>query len=151
MKETLRLHHPIPLLLPRNAMQETNYIGYIGYMIPKETQVFMNAWAIRRDLECWEDPMYFKLERFLGSNIEIKGQSFEFIPFGSGRRICVGISLAERVLHLGVTSLLHYFDWKLGKDVTPESMDMNDKMGITIRKLVPLKVIPNKSVMLEPS
>ncbi|KAI9154545.1 hypothetical protein LWI28_027882 [Acer negundo] len=148
VKETLRLHPPVPLLLPRNSMQETNFMGYL---IPKNTQVFVNAWAIGRDPECWEDPMSFKPERFLGSNIEIKGQNFGFIPFGSGRRICVGISLAERALHLGVASLLHYFDWELGKDVTPESMDMNERMGLTVRKLVPLKVIPKKRVMLERS
>ncbi|TXG58358.1 hypothetical protein EZV62_016187 [Acer yangbiense] len=109
-----------------NSMQETNFMGYL---IPKDTQVFVNAWAIGRDPECWEDPMSFKPERFLGSNIEIKGQNF---PFGSGRRICVGILLAERVLHLGVASLLHYFEWELGKDVTPESMDMNERIGITV-------------------
>ncbi|KAK1587114.1 hypothetical protein Q3G72_009683 [Acer saccharum] len=112
-------------------MQETNFMGYL---IPKDTQVFMNAWAIRRDPECWEDPMSFKPERFLGSNIEIKGQNFVFIPFGSGRRICVGFLLAERVLHLGVASLLYYFDWELGKDVTPESTDMNERMGINCMK-----------------
>ncbi|KAK2655066.1 hypothetical protein Ddye_008118 [Dipteronia dyeriana] len=107
VKETPRLHPPIPLLLPRNVMQETNLMGNL---IPKDTQVSVNAWAIGRDTECWEDPMSFKPERFLGSNIEIIGRNFEFIPFGSGRRICVGISLAEWVFHLGVASLLHYFD-----------------------------------------
>ncbi|KAL5740674.1 hypothetical protein ACOSQ2_029854 [Xanthoceras sorbifolium] len=143
VKETLTLSPPIPLLLPRNTMQETKFMGYL---IPKDTQVFVNTWAIGRDPECWEDPMSFKPERFLGSNIEFKGQNFELLPFGSGRRICVGIALVERVLHLGVASLLHHFDWELGKDVTPETMDMNDRMGMTARKLVPLKVIPKKRV-----
>ncbi|KAH7553651.1 hypothetical protein JRO89_XS12G0038500 [Xanthoceras sorbifolium] len=143
VKETLTLSPPIPLLLPRNTMQETKFMGYL---IPKDTQVFVNTWAIGRDPECWEDPISFKPERFLGSNIEFKGQNFELLPFGSGRRICVGIALVERVLHLGVASLLHHFDWELGKDVTPETMDMNDRMGMTAQKLVPLKVIPKKRV-----
>ncbi|XVE96518.1 hypothetical protein REPUB_Repub02eG0229500 [Reevesia pubescens] len=81
IKETLRLHPAIPLLLPRNAIQDTNYLGYL---IPKETRIFVNVWAIGRDPESWEDPLTFKPERFLGTKIDYKGQNFELIPFGSG-------------------------------------------------------------------
>ncbi|KAJ6381652.1 hypothetical protein OIU77_030344 [Salix suchowensis] len=93
IKETLRLHPVVPLLLPRNTLEDTNFMGYL---IPKDTQVFVNVWAIGRDPDSWEDPMAFKPERFLGSNIEYRGQNFELIPFGAGRRICVGMSLAHR-------------------------------------------------------
>ncbi|KAK8337025.1 hypothetical protein V6Z11_A09G161000 [Gossypium hirsutum] len=76
IKETLRLHPVVPLLLPRNAMQGTDYMGYF---IPKETQIFVNVWAIGRDPETWEDPLAFKPERFLGSKIDYKGQNFELV------------------------------------------------------------------------
>ncbi|KAA8518636.1 hypothetical protein F0562_016110 [Nyssa sinensis] len=141
VKETLRLHPPIPFLVPRKAIQETNFLGY---HIPKNTQLFVNAWAIGRDPECWDDPNSFKPERFLGSKIDYKGQHFEMIPFGAGRRMCAGVPLAHRMLHLGLGSLLHEFDWEFDGHVTRETMDMKDKMGVTVRKLEPLKVVPKK-------
>ncbi|KAB2013431.1 hypothetical protein ES319_D09G156000v1 [Gossypium barbadense] len=144
IKETLRLHPVVPLLLPRNSMQDTDYMGYF---IPKEAQIFVNVWAIGRDPETWEDPLAFKPERFLGSKIDYKGQNFELLPFGSGRRICLGISLAHKVVHLGLATLLHSFDWELGNNISPETIDMNERVGITTRKLIPLEAIPKKRVM----
>uniref|UniRef100_A0A199U9U8 Cytochrome P450 n=1 Tax=Manihot esculenta TaxID=3983 RepID=A0A199U9U8_MANES len=139
IRETSRLHPVVPLLIPRNTIQDTNFMGY---HIPKNTQVYVNVWAIGRDPEIWKDPMEFKPERFLGSDIDYKGQSFELLPFGSGRRICVGIALAHRVVHLGLASLIHNFDWELlDKDST---LDMDERIGITVRKLVPLSVVPKK-------
>ncbi|KAL3749301.1 hypothetical protein ACJRO7_010414 [Eucalyptus globulus] len=141
VKETLRLHPPLPLLIPRNALKETNFMGFD---IPKDTQVFVNAWGIGRDPDAWEDPLAFKPERFLGSNTDFKGQNFELIPFGSGRRMCIGLSLAHRVLHLGLATLLYHFNWELGGGLTPETLDMRERIGITLRKLHPLKVVPKK-------
>ncbi|KAL6337126.1 hypothetical protein AAG906_036440 [Vitis piasezkii] len=89
-------------------------------------------------------PLSFKPDRFLGSNLDYKGQNFEFIPFGSGRRICIGISLANKLLPLALASLLHCFDWELGGGVTPETIDMNERVGIAVRKLIPLKPIPKR-------
>lgn len=88
IKETLRLHAPIPFLIPRKALQDTEFMGY---HIPKNTQLFVNAWAIGRDPECWDEPSSFKPERFIGSNVDYKGQHFELIPFGAGRRMCAGV------------------------------------------------------------
>lgn len=141
VKETLRLHPALPLLLPRYSTKDTSYMGYL---IPKGTQVFVNAWAIGRDPDVWEDPLAFKPERFLDSTIEYNGQNFEMIPFGSGRRICMGLDLAHRILHLCLATLLWSFDWELDILSTPETMDMRERMGITLRKLVPLKAIPKK-------
>ncbi|KAF2289788.1 hypothetical protein GH714_038628 [Hevea brasiliensis] len=87
IKESMRLHTILPFLVPRNTLQDTNFMGFD---IPKDTQVFINAWAIGRDPDTWEDPLSFKPERFLGSDVDYRGQNFELLPFGSGRRICVG-------------------------------------------------------------
>ncbi|KAF9680183.1 hypothetical protein SADUNF_Sadunf06G0094700 [Salix dunnii] len=60
-------------------------------------------------------------------------------------RICVGMSLAHRVLHLGLASMLHCFEWELGGNYTPETLDMNEGVGITTRKLKPLRAKPKRA------
>ncbi|GMP84694.1 hypothetical protein CsSME_00038126 [Camellia sinensis var. sinensis] len=140
-QETLRLHPPLPFLLPRSASEDTNYMGY---HIPKNTQVLVNVWAIGRDPDCWDDPLSFKTERFIGSSMEYKGQHYELIPFETGRRICVGFTLAHRVVHFGLATLLQAFDWELPSNFTTENMDMSERMGLNLRKLVPLKAMPKR-------
>nr|QGV10850.1 iridoid oxidase 1 [Centranthera grandiflora] len=143
VKEALRLHPVLPLLLPRNTQEDT---VYMGYHIPKGTQVLVNAWSIGRDPEIWPEPLEFKPERFLGSNIEYKGQHFELIPFGSGRRICVGFPLAHRTVHLAIATLVQSFDWDLGPGVKPGDIDREERLGLTLRKKNPLFVIPTKRI-----
>jgi len=140
VKETLRLHPPIPLLVPRKAIKETQFMGYD---IPKDTQVLVNAWAIGRDPSFWDQPLDFKPQRFVDcNNIDYKGHHFGFIPFGAGRRMCAGVPLAHRILHLVLGSLLHRFHWELQTHVTPSTVDMKEKLGITMRKLQPLLLVP---------
>lgn len=141
VKESLRLHPALPLLLPRNTMED---VEYMGYTIPKGTQVLVNAWGIGRDAEIWKDPLEFNPDRFLNSNVEYKGQHFELIPFGSGRRICVGFPLAHRVVHLAIATLVHVFDWELMPGMKPEDIDREERLGLTLRKKNPLYVIPKK-------
>ncbi|XP_065857186.1 iridoid oxidase-like [Euphorbia lathyris] len=146
IKESMRLHPILPLLIPRKSLEDSNFMGYF---IPKDTQVFVNVSAIGRDPEVWDDPLSFKPERFIGSNIHYRGQNFELLPFGSGRRICVGYPLAHQILHLTVASLLQCFDWEIDSMSVVETMDMNERLGITVRKLIPLKAIPKKKIMVE--
>lgn len=138
IKETLRLHPPIPFLIPRRATRDTTFMGYL---VPKGTQVFVNVWVIGRDEECWEDALSFKPDRFIGTTTDYKGQHFEFIPFGAGRRMCAGLALGHRMLHFVLGSILREFDWKLE---SPLDADLDERMGITMGKLHPLKAIPTK-------
>lgn len=142
VKETLRLHPPLPFLVPRRAMEDTEFMGY---HVPKDTQVFVNAWAIGRDPDAWEDPLEFRPERFLGSKVDFKGQNYEFIPFGAGRRMCAGVPLAQRMLYLILASLLHEFDWELDSRTDAKTIDMRDRLGIAMRKYEPLLAVPKKS------
>lgn len=142
IKEIMRLHPPIPFLVPRRAVKDTKFKGYD---IPEDTQVFVNVWAIGRDEEAWDDVNSFKPERFLGSNVDYKGNNYEFIPFGAGRRMCAGVPLAHRMLHLILGALIHEFEWKFGGDVCKENIDMKDKLGVTVRKEVSLFAVPTKT------
>ncbi|KAK4485606.1 hypothetical protein RD792_008249 [Penstemon davidsonii] len=139
VKEILRLHPSLPLLLPRKAVKDTEFMGY---SIPKDTTVILNAWAIHRDPKLWDEPLMFKPERFIDSKIDSKGQNFEFLPFGSGRRSCVGMFLGDRMVSITLARLIQSFDWELPRNVSPDSIDMREQMGISLRKLVPLIAIP---------
>ena len=139
LKETLRLHPPAPLLLPRRASVTCEVMNYT---IPKDSLIWVNVWAIGRDPMNWEDPLVFKPERFLNSTVDFKGNNLEFIPFGAGRRICPGLPMAARLLPLALASLIHFFDWSLPNGTTPDELDMNDKFGVTLQKEQPLLIIP---------
>ncbi|XP_042495523.1 geraniol 8-hydroxylase-like [Macadamia integrifolia] len=140
VKETFRMHPPVPLLVPHKA--ETG-VEISGFTVPKDAQVLVNAWAIVRDPSIWTNPNTFVPERFLGSSgIDVRGQDFELIPFGAGRRICPGMPLALRMVHLMLASLLQSFDWKIEGGMSPKDMDMTDKFGITLQKALPLRAIP---------
>ncbi|KAH6820535.1 hypothetical protein C2S53_014813 [Perilla frutescens var. hirtella] len=138
IKEVFRCHPPVPFLIPHKAVDDTQ-VG--DYVIPKDTQILVNVWAYSRDPGLWSDPASFKPERFLDRNIDFKGKDFELIPFGSGRRICPGIPLADRMLPMMVATLIHNFDWKLEPGV---KLDMAEKFGVVLHRAVPLKAIPIK-------
>ncbi|GAB4837212.1 hypothetical protein Ancab_002116 [Ancistrocladus abbreviatus] len=119
VKETLRLHPPSPFLIPRESMEAT---VLNGYDIPTKTAIWVNVWAIGRDPKTWKDPDLFNPDRFIGNNIDFKGLDFEFLPFGSGRRICPGISFASVEVELALAQLLHAFDWEIPSGIKSEDL-----------------------------
>lgn len=145
LKETFRLHPPGPFLIPRKSEHDVQVSG--GYVIPKDAQVLINVWAIGRDPAIWgPDTESFQPERFLmDKDIDLKGHDFELTPFGSGRRFCAGFTLAYRMVHMTLATLIHDFDWKL--EVSAEEDYRREHFGIALRKAVPLKAIPIAALM----
>ncbi|KAJ9707341.1 hypothetical protein PVL29_002368 [Vitis rotundifolia] len=139
VKETLRLHPAGPLILPFKAK---NDVELCGFTIPSNSHVLVNMWAIARDPSYWGDPSSFLPERFLGSKIDYRGQNYEYIPFGAGRRICPGMPLAIRMVQLVLASIIHSFNWKLPEGTTPLTIDMQEQCGATLKKAIPLSAIP---------
>ncbi|CAL5192542.1 unnamed protein product [Lathyrus oleraceus] len=137
VKESLRLHPPGPLLLPHICDKSVNILGF---NVPKNAQVLVNLWAMGRDSTIWENPNMFLPERFLESEINYKGNNFELIPFGAGKRICPGLPLAHRSVHLIVASLLCNFEWTLANGLKPEDMNMEEKFGLTLKMVQSLRV-----------
>ncbi|KAJ1294797.1 hypothetical protein BS78_01G174300 [Paspalum vaginatum] len=138
IKETFRLHPPAPLLLPRHAQDD---IKIMGYTIPKGSRVFVNVWAMGRDKETWSEPEKFMPERFIGRTVDLRGGDFDLIPFGGGRRICPGMPLAIRMVHMVLASMLNKFTWKLPAEVERNGVDMAENFGLTLTKAVPLCAI----------
>lgn len=143
IKEALRLHSPVPLLLPRETTEKCT-IG--GYEIPAKTRVFFNATAISTDPELWKDPEDFKPERFLNSSIDFRGQHFELLPFGAGRRGCPGINFASVIIELALANLLFSFNWRLPDGMNAEDIDMEEAVGFTVYKKTPLCLVASPHV-----
>ncbi|CDP20560.1 unnamed protein product [Coffea canephora] len=141
IKETFRLHPAGPLLAPHKANDD---VEINGYMVPKNTQVLFNVWASGRDPATWSDPEIFEPERFLDSEIDVRGQHFELIRFGAGRRIFPGLPLAYRMVHLMLAAFIHNIDWKLEEGMKPEDLDMDENFGLSVHKALPLEAIPVK-------
>lgn len=143
VKETLRLHPPAPLLVPKECSQSC---VIEGYKIPAKSKVIVNAWAIGRDPRHWNEADKFYPERFLddasASMVDYKGTDFQYIPFGAGRRICPGITYGMAVVELSLAQLLFHFDWKLPNDMKPEDLDMTEVFGLGARRKVNLCLVP---------
>ncbi|CAD6338925.1 unnamed protein product [Miscanthus lutarioriparius] len=139
IKEGLRLHPPLPLLLPRECRSSCQVLGFD---VPAGTIVFVNAWAIAREPSSWDRPEEFVPERFEGSRVDFKGTDFEYVPFGAGRRMCPGMAFGLVSMELALASLLYHFDWELPPGMTPTDIDMTEEMGVTARRLHDLLLVP---------
>ncbi|KAJ7963353.1 Cytochrome P450 [Quillaja saponaria] len=143
VKETMRLHPPLPLLLPRESSERCEINGY---EIPAKTRVIINAWAIGRDPNYWTEAEKFKPERFLDNPIDHRGTNFEFIPFGAGRRMCPGMTFGLANVELPLAKLLYHFDWKLPNGIKPEDLDVSESqvLGVTSKRKGDLCLIPTR-------
>ncbi|KAJ4839816.1 hypothetical protein Tsubulata_027074 [Turnera subulata] len=139
LKEIFRLHPPNPMLLPRESLADIK-IG--GYDIPAKTKLIVNAWAIQRDPQYWDEPERFYPERFIDSNIDFKGSDFELLPFGGGRRMCPGIPYTVPFIELTLANLLCHFDWKLPTGMEPKDLDMTEAIGLIARRKNDLHLVP---------
>lgn len=142
IKETLRLHPPAPLLVPRVANKD---VKIKGYDVVAGTVVMINAWAIGRDPVSWDEPEKFKPERFLNSSVDFKGLNFEFLPFGAGRRICPGAAFAIATMEFVLANLVQKFDWKLPDGAEGQNLDMRERPGITVHRDIPLIAVASLS------
>ena len=136
VKETLRLYPPGPLSLPHEAIENCTVAGF---HIQAGTRLLVNLWKLHRDPRVWLDPLEFQPERFLTKHagLDVRGKNYELLPFGSGRKVCPGISFALELTHLTLARLLHGFE--LGA-VADSLVDMTESPGLTALKATPLEV-----------
>ena len=146
VKEALRLHPVLPLLVPH---QSSAACTAFGYHIPAKARLLVNVWAIGRDPAVWDNPLAFDPDRFLDklgrhAHTDFSGKGFDLLPFGSGRRMCIGMPLGALLLEMGVANLLHCFSWS-----RPTNLDMTEGFGLSAKKAVPLCAVA--SARLPPS
>jgi cytochrome P450 len=146
VKETLRLHPPAPLLLPRLSMAECDDVN--GYTISAGTRVIVNAWALGRDEGSWGERAHeFWPERFVVNGddttiVDFKGKDFQFLPFGAGRRICPGMSFGIATVEVMLANLVYSFDWELPHGTREEDIHMTEVFGVTMRRKDKLVLVP---------
>ncbi|CAH2064888.1 unnamed protein product [Thlaspi arvense] len=139
IKETLRLHPPVPLMVPHESTEDVK-LG--DYHVPAGTQVMINVWAIGREVATWgPDADEFKPERHLDTPADFRGQDFELIPFGAGRRMCPGISFAVVLNELVLANLMHGFDWRFPVKSTEDQTGVAESTGLAIHRMFPLYAI----------
>ncbi|TQE12402.1 hypothetical protein C1H46_002055 [Malus baccata] len=145
VKETLRLYPPGPLSIPHEAMEDCQVCGF---HIPRGTRLFVNLWKLHRDPTVWSDPEVFSPDRFLTTqaSIDASGQHFEFIPFGSGRRSCPGLTFAMQIIHLTLGRLIQGFELATPLDMP---VDMTEGLGVTLPKATSLEVVLTPRLPIE--
>ncbi len=89
MKESMRLYPPA-FVLARSALRDTS-IG--GFTVRKDELVLIAPWLFHRDARFFEDPLRFDPDRFLPER-EAQLPRFAYMPFGGGKRICIGNQFA---------------------------------------------------------
>ncbi|OAY84860.1 cytochrome P450 93A2-like [Ananas comosus] len=151
VKEIMRLHPPAPLIT-RLATRDVT-VG--GYDIPAGSSLFVNVWSVGRDPKYWENPSEFRPERFVDDRaaVDMRGQHFQLIPFGSGRRWCPGMTLALQAVPAAFAALVQCFDWEVSGDSGSSSsssgqegkgrlVDMEEGVGLVSARAHPLILVP---------
>ncbi|GAB2217002.1 hypothetical protein Droror1_Dr00000156 [Drosera rotundifolia] len=136
IKETMRLYPAGPILAPRESVTDCIVAGYY---VPACTRLMINLWKLQSDPKVWPNPSEFQPERFLTShqNVDVRGQNFELLPFGSGKRICIGINFSLQMMALTLGCLLHSFHISLPFD---KPIDMTESSGLSNLKATPLEL-----------
>ncbi|KAH9568060.1 hypothetical protein CY35_03G057600 [Sphagnum magellanicum] len=135
LKETFRIHPPAPIMVPYRSIQPCQVEGY---NLPTNIQLIVNLWAMGRDPNNWEKPLEFDPDRFILQHpkIDVHGQDFELLPFGTGRRACPGRPLGILFVQIVLASLLQSFDWTLPPNLQQEPMklDMSETFNLILKK-----------------
>lgn len=100
-----------------------------GVRLRRGTVLLFNNWAINNDPENWSDPELFQPERFLRRDGTLDAKKAElFIPFGFGKRRCIGVQTGRSVCLLSAVSVVHRFELEL--DEGSEKPDLEAVFGI---------------------
>lgn len=121
IQETLRRRPVLPNAEPRLTKQP---VEIEGWTYPADVCLIANAYLLHHDPDVYPDPYAFRPERFLD---EAPG-TYTWIPFGGGRRRCIGASFATLEMKVVLTSLLAVADLRLAG----ERIELARRRSITV-------------------
>ncbi|CAG7720612.1 unnamed protein product, partial [Allacma fusca] len=104
--EVLRISSVGPLGLLHYTTEEWHFKGFT---IPAKTCVIGNLYAVHHDPEIWENPNEFRPERFLDESNNLVNTQM-IIPFSTGKRNCLGESIARDLLFLFIANIFYKFE-----------------------------------------
>lgn len=141
VRETLRLHPPVPLLV---AWETSSSVKLRGYHTTTKIMVFINASTIQRDTKLWDDPGEFIPKRFETNQVDFNGQDFQLISFSIGRKGCPTMSFGLASAQYVLSNLLYWFNWKMPKFgiLLMHDADMSETNGLTVNKKIQLHLVP---------
>ncbi|WVZ50334.1 hypothetical protein U9M48_001594 [Paspalum notatum var. saurae] len=148
INESLRLRPATPILTPRFSMASCVVDGHV---VPAGVRVLVNLWAIGRDARSWgADADEFVPERFLdgggAARVSYRGNDFQFLPFGAGRRQCPGINFGMAQVEVMLANLVHRFDWELPPGKEAHDIDMSEDFGLVVHRKHKLLLFPKRCV-----
>ncbi|GJN04193.1 hypothetical protein PR202_ga21717 [Eleusine coracana subsp. coracana] len=142
IKEVLRLHPPGPLL--SWARLATSDVRVAGHLVPAGTTAMVNMWAITHDDKVWADPTVFKPDSHAvaaaADEFSVMGSDLRLAPFGSGRRVCPGKSLAMATVGFWLATLLHEYEWLPASTIGgPCAVDLSEVLRLSCEMAAPLE------------
>jgi cytochrome P450 len=117
--ESMRLYPPVHTIA-REALGDDSVAGTC---VPKGSTVLISPWVLHRHRQLWQDPGRFDPQRFAPENCAARPR-FSYLPFGGGRRICIGAAFAtaEATLLLAIIAQRYRLRLVTGHPVEPQGL-----------------------------
>ena len=112
MKESLRLIAPVHGI-PRRTVKD---VEFQGQHIPAGTFVFVSPMVTHHMAQWWPDPKRFDPERFSAERGEHKRHPYQYVPFGGGAHMCIGLHFAEMQIKAVIHQVVQQWRWSVPAD-----------------------------------
>ncbi|KAK7837442.1 cytochrome p450 77a3 [Quercus suber] len=139
VKELLRKHPPTYFSLTHAVTEPTTLAGYD---VPTDVNVEIYLPGISEDPKLWSNPSKFDPDRFVSGkeDADMTGVTgVKMMPFGVGRRICPGLSMATVHIHLMLARMVQEFEWSAYPP--GNELDFAGKLEFTVVMKNPLRAV----------